>query len=150
MRIIYKEREILLDPSSLTIFNLYTWRLTGKYLSTNIAGRTVYLHRLIMNCPENLEVDHIDRNPNNNCLDNLRLCDRSLNNANWGKRQNTSSKYKGVCWRKDTKKWKVEVQYKGKGYNLGCFDDEVEAAKTYDIKAKELFGSFAKLNFKGE
>jgi len=35
----------------------------------------------------------------------------------------------------------------GKNYALGYFNDEVEAANAYDLKALELFGEYAKPNF---
>jgi hypothetical protein len=37
--------------------------------------------------------------------------------------------------------------FERKFYNLGRFDDEVDAAKAYDVKALELFGEFANCNF---
>jgi hypothetical protein len=61
---------------------------------------------------------------------------------------NNKSGYKGVCWDKLRKKWKVTISLNDKTINLGRFDDITEAAKTYDEKAKELFGEFANLNFK--
>ena len=43
---------------------------------------TVRLHRLILEAPKGLVVDHIDRNPRNNVKANLRLCDAATNNQN--------------------------------------------------------------------
>lgn len=56
------------------------------------------------------EVDHIDRNPRNNTIDNLRIVSHSLNNLNKSKCKNVSSKYKGVSLNKATGKWTVYVQ----------------------------------------
>jgi len=52
-----------------------------------------------------------------------------------------------VGWHKKTKKFVARITYKGKITSLGYYDDEIEAAKAYDKKAKELFGEFAYLNF---
>jgi hypothetical protein len=51
----------------------------------------------------------------------------------------------GVYRRKN--KWLAGLQYGGKYYHLGLFDDEVEAAKARDRKAYELLGAYAYLNF---
>lgn len=61
---------------------------------------------------------------------------------------NQSSSFRGVYYRQDIKKWSVSIYSKGKTYRLGCYDNEITAAKIYDEKAKELFGDKAKLNFK--
>lgn len=58
----------------------------------------------------------------------------------------TSSKYKGVHWRKDINKWVARISHRNKRIHLGCFDDEREAAKAYNEKALELWGEFARLN----
>lgn len=66
------------DDDFYAVFK-YKWTLSGKYIRNT---RGVYLHRLLTNCPENLEVDHIDRDPLNNKRENLRVVDRATNNEN--------------------------------------------------------------------
>jgi AP2 domain len=57
------------------------------------------------------------------------------------------SKYKGVRYDKRRKKWIAEIYHKGKRYYLGSFDNEIEAARAYDARARILFGPYARLNF---
>ena len=61
--------------------------------------------------------------------------------------QNKSSKYKGLSWRKQRKKWAVTICYKRKNIIVGYFEDEKQAAKAYDKAAKKYHGEFASLNF---
>ena len=49
-----------------------------------------------------------------------------------------SSKYRGVCWYKKSKKWQARITVAGKREWLGDFDDEVEAAKAYDLRARQV------------
>lgn len=76
-------------------------------------------------------------------------------------KRNCSSKYKGVCYVTNsyTRKngsiseysyWVAYIKKDGKRYHLGTFNSEIEAAKTYDNKALELFGKYANINFKNE
>ena len=97
-------------------------------------------------------LDHIDGNPSNNDINNLREATSRENNRNAKKRKSvngkpTSSKYKGVYWDKRDKKWRVQIMSNGKRKSLGYFDSEIESAKTYDRAALEVHGEFAKLNF---
>ena len=42
-----------------------------------------------------------------------------------------TSKYKGVCWKKNTGKWISQIQINGQKKHLGCFDNEEDAGKSY-------------------
>jgi group I intron endonuclease len=59
----------------------------------------------------------------------------------------SSSKYVGVCWNNDDKKWRSQIKLQGKKINLGSFVKEEDAALAYDKKALEVFGDNAILNF---
>ena len=60
---------------------------------------------------------------------------------------NKSSKFKGVCFNKQVKKWQAYIRFNGKLIHLGRYKSELVAAEAYDKKAVELFGEFANLNF---
>lgn len=46
---------------------------TNTYARGHVNGRKVYLHRFLMNCPDSLEVDHVDGDGLNCCRDNLEV-----------------------------------------------------------------------------
>mmetsp|Transcript_8570 Transcript_8570/g.8696 ORF Transcript_8570/g.8696 Transcript_8570/m.8696 type:complete len:472 (+) Transcript_8570:71-1486(+) len=55
------------------------------------------------------------------------------------------SRFRGVY--KCGKRWKAQLQSGGVQFYLGTFDSEAEAAKAYDVKAKEEKGGKAQTNF---
>jgi hypothetical protein len=57
-----------------------------------------------------------------------------------------TSKYKGVYWDKNNKKWMSRIKINKKTKYLGRFKSEKEAAEVYNKAAVELFGEFAYLN----
>ena len=48
------------------------------------------------------------------------------------------SKYVGVTWDKQNKKWKAQIRIDGKKKGLGYYHDEKEAARMYDEQAALL------------
>lgn len=114
-------------------------------------GRTLHtIHRLLYKTfieDTDLGIDHIDGNPLNNALSNLRACSHAQNMKNSRPRKNTTSKFKGVCFEKYTMRWRAQIVANGKHFSIGRFDSEEQAAIAYDLRAKEVFGEYARLNF---
>ena len=125
-----------------------TYVVRYKWVSEKKGNDCIRMHRVIMNTPVNLQVDHIDHNGLNNQKSNLRNCTQSQNQAN--RTTYGSSKYLGVHkYNFGSKKgWYVaHIKKEGKYFSLGYFKTEKEAAMVRDKKAIELYGEFAKLNF---
>ncbi len=109
---------------------------------------SIFMHRLIMNTPDGKEVDHKNHNAIDNRKINLRICTRSENMANVRPGVNSASRYKGVSRTgRQNQTWRSRIMYHRKTIYLGFYFTEIEAAKAYDVKAKELFGEFAYTNF---
>ncbi len=128
----------------------YTWWSASGYAARSEKGRTIFMHREIMQPPPGMIVDHVDGNRADNCRFNLRVCTRSENQCNTCKKGRCTSRFKGVSYDKRHRKWYACCQVEGAYRWLGYFDDEVEAAKRYDRTAVEQFGAFARLNFPEE
>ena len=76
-------------------------------------------------------LDHINGIRDDNRIENLRDCTQQQNTFNTKSRPNSTSKYKGVHWKKDIKKWSAQYTLNSKNYHIGCFDTELEAAQAY-------------------
>ena len=144
-----QNRYAIVDDEDYERINEHKWYYKTPYAARRVKGivNKVIMHRVIMgDIPEGLEVDHINGNKLDNRKCNLRICKRSDNSKNVSKRPGYSSRFKGVSWVKDRKRWAVYVCNNGNNKHLGNFKDEKEAALFYNLKAKELHGEFAKLN----
>jgi hypothetical protein len=97
--------------------------------------------------PDGLEVDHIDRNGENNLQSNLRLLTSTEQKLNTPARKNSTSVYKGVSWSRHKLKWRSQVQLNKVKIFLGYFDTEIEAAIAYDFYMKTHGPECSYLNF---
>jgi hypothetical protein len=140
----------LVDARDYYRLTKYNWHVNVNgntiYATRKERGKSVMMHRVIMDAPDHLSVDHIDHNGLNNRRSNLRLCTHAQNACNKLSRYG-ASRFKGVYWNKIRKKWVVTIQHNNKIYHIGYFEDQIAAAKAYDKKAAELHGEFACLNF---
>lgn len=100
-----------------TLHNSGYWaiQVKGKYYR---AHRLVFLYHYGF-LPKT--IDHIDRNKLNNNIENLREVTDSENKYNSAKYKNNTSGYKGVCYSKQKKKWRAQINFKGKRLQLGLF-----------------------------
>jgi hypothetical protein len=109
--------------------------------------RTIHMHRVILDAPQGIQVDHINGNRFDNRRSNLRCATHQQNQFNRGARRNGSSQYKGVSWIAKHRRWQATIAIDSRNTNLGWFTDEVEAARAYDAAARIHHGEFAYLNF---
>jgi hypothetical protein len=106
-----------------------------------IHNRCISMHRFIMNCTahDGRKVDHKNHNRmDNRKSENLRFITDSLNSRNTVKKEGTLSKYVGVSWNKENKKWITRISKKGKNIHIGCFDCEEAAHNAYHTEYKKL------------
>lgn len=120
------------------------WRLCGHkpihgdgYGMVGIDGKVYLTHRVIWLLvhkawPENA-IDHIDRNPMNNKISNLREVSKAENQHNADLRRDNSSGYIGVSFHKCTGKYQAQICLNGKNINLGLFNTTEEAYLAYQL-----------------
>ena len=104
----------LIDLDDVEKIKNIKWCLhkTEGYVQNSKIGR---LHRYITNCPEDMVVDHINRNRLDNRKENLRICTIQQNGINRGLVSNNTSKFTGVYYEDHgKKKWKASLTVNGK------------------------------------
>jgi len=89
------------------------------------------------------EIDHINGNPSDNRLDNLRIANRLQNMKNIKKPKTNKSGYKGVSWHKQGKFWQAHIRADGKNYYLGHYPTVEEAHEAYKAASNKLHGVFS-------
>jgi DNA polymerase-1 len=149
----------IVDPDDYRRLSKYKWYAAGRRVGCYYAVRTMktengtkhrlHMHRQILKVPDDVFVDHINRNSLDNRKANLRPATPSQNVRNRAKNTNRtfSSKYKGVSWNRCIKPWRAHIHFNHELISLGSFDSEIRAAKAYDRAARIYHGEFAVLNF---
>lgn len=122
---------------------------TNGHTQIRINNRLYMAHRLAWFYihgvwPKN-ELDHINGDKKDNCITNLREATRSENNRNKSAYKTNTSGFKGVMWKKESKKWFAQIQYNLKRIHLGYFDSPEKAHEAYCAAAKKYHGKFSKV-----
>lgn len=122
----------------------FAWlKLNNGYAATNINGKFYLMHRLVMKCDDDMQVDHIYHVKNgvvDNRKKNLRVCNNQQNNFNKGITKSNKSGYVGVL--KVKNKWIAQITFNYKNIHLGVFDtveEAIDARKKAEIK---YFGEY--------
>ena len=107
-----------------------------------VKGKEYKAHRLIWlyvngKFPDN-QIDHIDGDPSNNRIENLRDVSHQENNKNQCKPCTNTSGHLGVSWNKNAEKWEARISVEGGVYkHLGHFnvlEDAVSARQAANIE----------------
>jgi hypothetical protein len=143
--------EVLIDDEDYEILLQNGWYCTkagNTYYLRNDSFfiKRTYFHRLILNCPKNKVIDHINGNGLDNRKENLRICDKQQNHFNSQKGSGYTSKYLGVSWDKAKNLWRASIMVNRKTLYLGRFKSEELAASAYNEASKKYFKEFGKLN----
>ena len=148
-------RVALVDDRDFDRLSQYNWQVAIRnhtaYAAMDIGGRRnrkrIYMHRMIMDAPDNMTVDHINGDGLDNRRENLRLATRQQNVANRLRtRKQTHSKYRGVFLAANKRLWFAQIVADGQSIYLGSYRTQREAAIAYNEAALQHFGEFAYLN----
>ncbi len=118
-------------------------RPTG-YWGVRINGRGHFVHRVVFlwhygYSPE--VVDHIDGNPENNRIENLRASTPRLNQGN---RRGSRELPKGVDYKPRTGRYQARITVCGRQVYLGMYNTPEAAHAAYMEAARKHFGEFAR------
>lgn len=118
-----KGKSVIVDDADYEKYNHLRWHLsdTGYAIRRN-NGETYRLHRLIMSCPEDKVIDHLNGNRLDCRKSNLRICTQKDNSQN-------KHNIKGYTYDKEKGRWMV--RYRNKFY--GRYDTEEEAKRAYKL-----------------
>lgn len=150
-----KGKYALIDDEDYAFLNNFNWKYhtaSGYAYRNKSKGRDgqrggiIFMHRTINNTPKGMEVDHINRDKLDNRKENMRNCFRVHNSRNRSGDKNTSSRHKGVHFKKQYGTFEATITVDGKRIYLGRFGNEDDAAKKYNKAAMEYFGEYAYLN----
>lgn len=144
--------EFWFDLEDYDLIKDYCWSVNSKgYIiapSLNDDRKIIKMHRLILDCSDGYDVDHIHGKETryDNRKENLRIATRSQNNMNKGLQSNNTSNITGVSWHKGIARWQAYINIDRKRIYLGAFTNFDEAVNVRRQAEEKYFGEFSYSN----
>lgn len=133
----------LFDLEDYDLIKQYCWTKNSKgYIVSGSVQPLILLHRLIMKCPKEQVVDHINHNILDNRKSNLRICTDKQNHWNLQLACNNKSGKTGVYWNTKLGKWHAQIRVDGHTKHLGYFADLQEAIRIRQQAEQQYFKEF--------
>lgn len=122
------------------------WQTHRGYWMVKLCGGKFLAHRVIWaithdEWPEE-QIDHINGDPSDNRIENLRIANQSQNNWNRPIFRNNTTGFPGVTYEPSRNKYKAAIRIDGKPKNLGRFDSAEEASEAYQRECVRTRGEF--------
>lgn len=134
----------LIDTADVSKLDKVRCYYNGKLNRVMVKGPTrqhkmVYLHRFLLNAPDEMEVDHINGDRLDNRGSNLRLIPPHLQNENVaGKEQVSFSGHRGVSWDPRRESWYARVTHNGRQYLKYAVSKEIAIQEARALRAKHF------------
>lgn len=141
-----KKEKIYIDEEDFKKVSGFIWYINNVGYAANDSKPRKLLHRIIMDNPKGMSVDHINGDKLDNRKSNLRVCIHKQNLCNQKLSIKSKSGYKGVSWNKSRNKWEAYITNNQKRKFGGYFTTKELAAEKYNELATSLFGEYANLN----
>lgn len=142
-------KAVLVDEVDFERVSAHKWWPDGKgYARGRVDGVQLLMHRFILSAQKSEQVDHVNGDGLDNRRSNLRICSARENSRNRKllSRANRTG-YKGVSWDRKLEKYEAQIKLNNRSIHLGYYADPTDAARAYDVAARQLFGEFARTNF---
>ena len=115
------------------------------YKKVDIKGKQYYVHRIVYLIQHGTMpklIDHIDGNPSNNAIENLREANSSQNMMNSLQTRKCLSGYRNVRYAKDRNNYSVYITLNGKQNYFGSYEDVELAGLVAEEARRKYHGEF--------
>lgn len=117
----------------------YRWSYDRYVRNISFVGM---LHRFVMNCTDNMVVDHINGDTLDNRKSNLRICNISQNAMNQKTSTRNKSGHKGIFWEKSRNKWRATINIDKKQIMIGRYNTLEEAIQARRQAEIDYYGEY--------
>lgn len=139
------------DSKYFSVVSRYNWRLSSsyrkKYIVYVVTGQGTKLHNILLpSVPKGMEVDHINMDPMDNRLCNLRICTHQQNQINQGLQKNNTSGVVGVSFYKPRGKYRARIKIGNHDIHLGYYETFEQAVQARNVGMECMFGEYGRYN----